>query len=1230
MEGTNTKPFLDRGAMYQYFKNFLLVACFAIIAAPVFSSNLESFYPDSTIIVGSEIDYPPFCILDENGEADGFAVELFKEAARYVNLDVRFVTGPWDSVKNLLRTGQIDALPLIGRTPEREEYFDFTFPYMTLHGSIVVRKENNNIFSLADLKDKQVAVMKGDNAEEFMRRSDIDCELITTTTFTQALSQLDNGNYDAVVMQKLLALQLINQDEYANLKTVAPPLKEFPQHFTFAVHEGNKELLSLLNEGLSMVMTDGTFYSLRSKWFAPAFHKTIKERRIIIAGDNRYPPYDYLDENSQPTGFNTALTHAIAREMGIDIKIELMPWNEAREKLKAGEVDAIQGMYYSVDREQEFDLSPGFLKVRHVIISRKNGSKPETLKDLKGKKIVVQKGDIMHDLVRKNDLDSNLITVESQDMAVKYVSGGKADAALLAQVQALYWMEQMNIKNLRIAKNPIMTNDYCYSVKRGEQELLGIFSEGISILKAKGVYHDIYNEWLGEYGGRQYQRKDIFRYGLIAGVPVLFIVLVILFWNRMLRQQVNKKTKKLQEEIEERKLFERKLSESNEQVNQQNEELQSLNEELTTSYEELESAIIKSRESEELFRNLADSTPIAIMLFQDDKWIYANGAAQQITGYDKEELLGRLYWDMVHPDFKNTTKTKGMERQLKEMGPARYEICILHKDGREVWVDLSAASTIYKGRPAGIISAIDTTKRKQAEKDLKASLQEIEHITSNVPNIIWKTEIEEDGRFTNTFISDVADEYLALPSGTINNNWNTFFNYVKPNYLPGIQNTFKEGFKIPGRTSSIEYEVVKANGEHAWFLSTGKVYSEEKMKVYGYTVDITERKKSERELKELNKNLEIAKRKAEESDKLKLAFLLNISHEIRTPMNAIKGFSDILASELVEEEHLQYIDIVKTNADQLLNIIDDVLLISRFQSEELPMNEKEFVLDDFVNELLNSHRNLVTGKVRIKKTVPEEIRDTKVLADVEKLRRLISELLVNASKYTDEGLIELGVKRLEDNKLQFFVSDTGCGIPEKEKAHIFDRFYRSENAQTKAIRGTGLGLSIVKYLTEFIDGELTVESREGEGSLFRVNVPVKFLGNQKNSVSKKDGLTKGLGNVSILVVEDEPDNYLLMEALLGGYVKSLAHAPDGKTALNLIKNTPFDLVLLDLRLPDISGLNVLDMGKSIQPNLQFIALTANAMPEDRAAALEAGCEAYITKPVERGSLFLSIKKVLKR
>lgn len=776
-----------------------------------------------------------------------------------------------------------------------------------------------------------------------------------------------------------------------------------------------------------------------------------------------------------------------------------MPWSEARQKLKEGKVDLIQGMYYSVERDIEFDLSLGFMQVNHVIVSRKKEGEPQTLKDLIGMKIVVQKGDIMHDLVRQNDLDSKLITLGSQDLALRYVSEGKADAALVTQAQASYWIKQLNIKNFRLAKKPVMTNDYCYAVKQGNQELLNIFTEGVSILKATGEFNDIYNEYLGDYGERQYQLKEVIRYVIIVGLPLLVIALIIFFWNRILRNQVNKKTENLRSEIAERKKVDDKLSQSYEQIAQQNEELQTLNEELTHSNEELSQAIINARESEELFRNLAGSTPTAILLYQKENWIYANDAAQQMTGFSEKELLRQKFWGIVHPDFKEIIRAKGLERQEHDIGPARYEICVFHKSGREVWIDLSAASITYKGQPAGIISGIDTTKRRQAEK----------------------------------------------------------------------------------------------------------------------------------ELKELNKNLKHAISKAEESDNLKSSFLLNISHEIRTPMNAIKGFSDILASEVADKEHQSYIAIVGSNADQLLNVIDDVLLISRLQSEKMALSEKEFLVDNLINELIDTHRGMLKKNVKIKKAVPFDVRKIRAVADIDKLRRLLSELLVNASKYTDSGTIELGAGRVNENQLRFYVSDIGSGISDNERAQIFERFYRSEKAQKKAIRGTGLGLSIVKYLTEFLNGKLSLESEESKGSTFSVNIPVRYIGSSKTKEKSSGDLTGGLEDVRLLVVEDEPDNYSLIEALLGKYVKSLNHVPDGKSALNLMKETKFDVVLLDMKLPDITGLNVMDLGKNIQPDLPFIALTANAMPEDRAKALKAGCEAYVTKPVNREKLFESIKKVIK-
>ena len=176
--------------------------------------------------------------------------------------DVSFRTGPWAEVRGWLERGEIDALPLVGRTPEREALFDFTVPYMTLHGAIVVRGDETGVQDLDDLRGRRVGVMKGDNAEEFLRRKDRGLEIQTTPTFEIALRRLSEGRYDAVVAQRLVALRLIQDAGLTDLRVIDKPLEGFKQDFSFAVHEGDRKTLALLNEGLAVVTADGTYRHL--------------------------------------------------------------------------------------------------------------------------------------------------------------------------------------------------------------------------------------------------------------------------------------------------------------------------------------------------------------------------------------------------------------------------------------------------------------------------------------------------------------------------------------------------------------------------------------------------------------------------------------------------------------------------------------------------------------------------------------------------------------------------------------------------------------------------------------------------------------------------------------------------------------------------------------------------------------------------------------------------------
>lgn len=220
------------------------------------------------IISASEPDYPPLAVVTSDGKADGFSVELLRETLKAVGREVTFKVAPWTEIKQDLTEGRIQVLPLVGRTPEREAIYDFTLAYLTLHGTVIRRKGDKRINSVADLRDKTVIVMQGDNAHEYVKREHIAATVITTSSYKEAMELLVQGQYDAVIVQKLMGLQLLSDLGIKDLEPVGPPIQAFKQQFCFAVKEGDKELLATLNEGLSIVIANGILTELQQKWFA--------------------------------------------------------------------------------------------------------------------------------------------------------------------------------------------------------------------------------------------------------------------------------------------------------------------------------------------------------------------------------------------------------------------------------------------------------------------------------------------------------------------------------------------------------------------------------------------------------------------------------------------------------------------------------------------------------------------------------------------------------------------------------------------------------------------------------------------------------------------------------------------------------------------------------------------------------------------------------------------------
>ncbi len=397
---------------------------------------------------------------------------------------------------------------------------------------------------------------------------------------------------------------------------------------------------------------------------------------------------------------------------------------------------------------------------------------------------------------------------------------------------------------------------------------------------------------------------------------------------------------------------------------------------------------------------------------------------------------------------------------------------------------------------------------------------------------------------------------------------------------------------------------------------------------------IEELKKSNENIQRINKELIIAREKAEESDRLKSTFLANMSHEIRTPMNAIIGFASFLGkSDLTDSEREEYSKIIVDRSDELLQIINDILDISKIESKTLVLYPETFVLDNLLDELnliyTNKLETLGRNKIRIVCKKPPGVKPFSVTTDLLKFRQIFTNLLDNALKFTETGKIQFGYYAIEGDILTCFVADTGAGIDQKYTDKIFEIFRQAEPPPEKILKGTGLGLAICKGNAKLLGGDIWVNSVPGEGSTFFFSVNFNQVASE--GPNEKDA---AIGNLhwkvkKILIVEDDEYSIEYLKKTLVKTGAELYIAKSGKDARKYFdKLNGIDLILLDMKLPDSNGLTLVKEIKAKRKNLPVIAQTAFAMEDDRIKCLEAGCDDYISKPYKREELLVLINTYL--
>ncbi|MGZ2369804.1 response regulator [Ancylomarina sp. YFZ004] len=603
----------------------------------------------------------------------------------------------------------------------------------------------------------------------------------------------------------------------------------------------------------------------------------------------------------------------------------------------------------------------------------------------------------------------------------------------------------------------------------------------------------------------------------------------------------------------------------------------------------------------------------------------------RVSGYLREELIGKesifLYYDPNVQDL--------ILKIIAEKGEVwGYEVQLITKSGQIKYVSVNAHVMLNeKNEPIGSEGSLhDITERKQMELELLEAKEKAEEremqlklIADNFVNsMIYQVAMLDENKRQFTYVSEAVNKLYGCTVEEAKENPDLIYGKLHPDDINELIEKEKRALKLMSIFKT-EARVISPNGTIRWsyYISKPRVV---KGIVYwdGIEIDITERKKMEFELLE-------AKEKAEQSDRLKSAFLANMSHEIRTPMNGILGFAELLKEpNLTGEKQQSYIQIIEKSGARMLNIINDIISISKVESGQMYVNISESNINEQIEYIYTFFTPEIEGKgmqFLIKNSLP--LSKAIINTDREKLFSILTNLVKNAIKYSEKGSIEVGCDK-KGEYLEFYVKDSGIGIDSNRQKAIFERFIQADISDKQAYQGAGLGLSISKAYVEMLGGKLWLESKKGLGSTFYFTIP--YTPELKETIGITIETTKCVmdnktKNLKILIVEDDETSNLLISLMLTKMSREILNAGNGIEAIELCKNNPdIDLILMDIKLPVMDGYKTVKQIRQFNKDVIIIAQTAFGLTVDRESAIVAGCNAYISKPIIKDELVSLIQQ----
>lgn len=1233
---------------------------------------------------------------ESDGEGNNVHIDMIKLLNKYGNLNITPVKfDAWKEGYAEASNGQnIHGITNVSRSIERDKDFLFTQAYNFLPSHLIVKNDNYTTKSLDDLENKTIYLKEKIIAHQLVKDMAKNIKVINVKTDDEIYKKLSTSNDAIAAISYSIDRQKLKEH---NLKVTKATYDQYGA-VHIAVSHKHPELQSILNKIFKLIPSD-KLTSLQHKNYVINKHKTIhltKEEKawikehptVIVGGEKDWAPIDFVNDAGVHDGLSYELLKLIEEKVGLVFNYELGTWENLLKKLKHEEIDILPALYHSKERSAYMHFTEPYMNLNDYIFVHTDLDIKD-LSDLDGKVAAIPKDYIYKERLSQHYPNIKVLDVASGDKAIEAVLTHKAD--MLADTYAVlnYKLKIQGIKSIKPFK--AMKNSNLRMATSHKNPLLAsILTKALATISDEKK-EEILSKWIGKKEKQKYNIKltkeeqnwlqsneDISFAGNPNWLPFEAFdesgkyIGIVADYLQSIEQLVPLKFNPLKTKDWSQTMAHAKKG-----------EVDIISEDITSTplkkhYNPIP-AYIKS--------------PLVILMrgdngFVDDIPDISDKKIALIVDYGFNDTLKATYPNQTFVYEKNadialeSLSSGKIDAVILSMPKAQYLISLqgyksikivgktkvnlnltlfIHKDKPELytiikktmrklsntkhleilsrWQEVEFAKKIdytLLYQIAGILGffllgtfywnrklSTEITKRKESENALQESKTQIQTLIDNIPLQILVTSY--DGKLLMVNPQTLKD-HGRTKEDMQKHNMSDF--YADPKEREEVINELQTKRRVDQKIIKFKH---LDQSIYSMMVSILPITYKKQNALLSIAVDLSQRL-------EMEKALSLAKEEAEAANLAKSEFLANMSHEIRTPMNSVMGFSELLAKQITDPIQKDYLDSIQRGGDTLLNIINDILDLSKIEAGKL-----EMVLESVdIKQLALEMESIFSVKL-IQKNIHFELDidpslPKYLLLDNTRIRQILFNLIGNAIKFTPHGFVKLSIlksnEKVEKSKidLEISVQDSGIGIPEKNLKHIFSAFEQQKGQDNQKYGGTGLGLTISKKLANMMNGTISVESEVDVGSTFTINlsdIPISSM--EANLTQKRKPLDAlKFKKATILIVDDIKDNRKLVASTLGEYDLDFIEAENGKEAIELLRNVKVDLVFMDIKMPVMDGYAATKIIKEDTKlkEIPIIALTASVMGKDLEKIKEYSFDGYLRKPVSQDDLVMQMERFL--